>query len=149
MKKNLLFFFACILLSSVTVGDLIHSPRTQSFLAVSVPASTPTTLASISVSVPTGFVGGYVVFQVPSGTLISAQLLLDGQNIWDKTFAAGLNYGFGSDSTYGVKILQTASLQTITFGWQQTLVFQRSLQVIVQGNAVITQVTADILTGAV
>ena len=87
-----------------------------------------------------------------SGTndLTFAILDIDGRNVTNLSFAAAANSGLTQQNPYGLVLLSSTSLKTLTVGFPTPLLYKRSLRLSVTVNEPnVVQILANVIHGAV
>ena len=73
---------------------------------------------------------------------------IDGRNVTNLSFAAALNQGLTQQNPYGLVVLNTAALKTMTVGFPTPLLYKRSLTLSVTVNEPnVVQVLANVVHG--
>lgn len=73
---------------------------------------------------------------------------IDGRNVTSLSFAAAVNVGLTQHNPYGVVLLQTSRIKTMTVGFPTPLRYRRSLRLSVRVNEPnVVQILANVIHG--
>ena len=96
------------------------------------------------------FVAAAVSKQGGTNDLTFVILDIDGRNVTNLSFAAANNQGLTQHNPYGLVLLHSPVIKTMTIGFPTPLVFKRSLRLSVKVNEPnVVQVLANIIRGSV
>lgn len=108
------------------------------------------THALVTLTGPGVFLGAEVSKQGGTTDLTFVILDIDGRNVVNLSIAAAANQGLTQQNPYGLVLLQSAALKTMTLGFPTPLLYKRSLELKVtvnEGNVV--QIVGNVVHGAV
>ncbi len=98
---------------------------------------------------PGVFLGAEVSKQGGTNDITFVILDIDGRNVTNLSFAAAANQGLTQQNPYGLVLLQSAALKTLTVGFPTPLLYKRSLSLSVTVNeANVVQIIANVIHGA-
>jgi len=107
------------------------------------------THALITLRGPGVFLGAEVSKQGGTNDLTFVILDIDGRNVTNLSFAAAVNQGLTQQNPYGLVLLATTALKTVTIGFPTPLLYKRSLTLSVTVNeANVVQILANVIHGA-
>jgi hypothetical protein len=96
------------------------------------------------------FVAAAVSKQGGTNDLTFVILDIDGRNVTNLSFAAANNQGLTQHNPYGLVVLHSTALKTMTIGFPTPLIFKRGLRLSVKVNEPnVVQILANIIHGAV
>ena len=96
------------------------------------------------------FVAAAVSKQGGTNDLTFVVLDIDGRNVTNLSFAAANNQGLTQHNPYGLVVLHSPVIKTMTIGFPTPLVFKRSLRLSVRVNEPgVVQIVANIIRGSV
>jgi hypothetical protein len=94
------------------------------------------------------FLGAAVSKQGGSNDLTFVIIDIDGRNVTNLSYAAAANQGLTEHNPYGLVLVQSSSIKTITVGFPTPLRYRRSLRVSVTVNeANVAQILANVVHG--
>ena len=94
------------------------------------------------------FMGAEVTKQGGSGDLTFVILDIDGRNVVNLSYAAVENWGLTQQNPYGLVILKSNALKTMTIGFPSPLCYQKSLRFTVTVNeSGVVQILANVIHG--
>jgi hypothetical protein len=98
---------------------------------------------------PGVFVAAAVSKQGGTNDLTFVILDIDGRNVTNLSFAAANNLGLTQHNPYGLVMLHSTALKTVTVGFPTPLVYKRSLRLSVKVNETnVVQIVANVIHGA-
>lgn len=83
---------------------------------------------------PGCFLSARVVKQGGDSHLTFVDLTLDGKKVVNRSVAALRNWATTEDNSYGVMVFTSASINTVTIGFDHPLMYQRSLELSITVN---------------
>ena len=102
----------------------------------------------VSLNGPGVFVAAEVAKQGGSSDLSFVILDIDGRNVTNLSFSAAANSGLTQQNPYGLVLLHSAALKTLTIGFPTPLLYRRSLTLSVTVNeANVVQILANVIHG--
>lgn len=98
---------------------------------------------------PGVFLGAQITKQDGSNDLTFVDLEIDGRNVVNLSFAAAKNWGLTQSNPYGLVLLESNGVSTLTVGWPTPLRFDRklTLSVTVKESGV-DQILANVIRGS-
>jgi hypothetical protein len=97
---------------------------------------------------PGVFLGAEVSKQGGSNDITFVVLDIDGRNVTNLSFAAAQNQGLTQQNPYGLVLLGSGSLKTMTIGFPTPLLYKRELRLSVTVNeANVAQILANVIHG--
>jgi hypothetical protein len=73
---------------------------------------------------------------------------IDGRNVTNVSSAAAINWGLTQQNPYGLVVLQTSGIKTMTIGFPTLLLFKQSLRFAVTVNeSGVAQIVASVIHG--
>ena len=104
----------------------------------------------IALEGPGVFVAAAISKQGGTNDLTFVILDIDGRNVTNLSFAAANNAGLTQHNPYGLVLLHSTSLKTVTVGFPTPLVYKRSLRLSVKvSEPNVAQILANVIHGAV
>ena len=98
---------------------------------------------------PGVFLGAMVSKQGGTNDLTFVILDIDGRNVTNLSYAAAANVGLTQQNPYGLVLLHSAALKTMTVGFPTPLLYKQKLVVSVTVNEPgVVQILANIIHGA-
>ena len=98
---------------------------------------------------PGVFLGAAITKQGGTNDLTFVILDIDGRNVENLSFAAAGNAGLTQQNPYGLVLLQSNALKTMTFGFSTPLLFQRTLRLRGTVNEPdVAQILVNVIHGA-
>jgi hypothetical protein len=95
------------------------------------------------------FLAAEVTKQGGDSDLTFVSLDIDGRNVTNISFAAAENSGLIQYNPYGLVLLKSAALQTLTIGFPTPLLFKRELRLSVTvREAGVVQILGNVIHGA-
>ena len=95
------------------------------------------------------FVAAAVSKQGGTNDLTFVILEIDGRNVTNLSFAAANNWGLTQHNPYGLVMLHSTAIKTVTIGFPTPLVYKRSLRLSVRVNEPnVVQILANVIHGA-
>jgi hypothetical protein len=108
------------------------------------------THALVTLTGPGVFLGAEVSKQGGTNDLTFVILDIDGRNVVNLSMAAAINQGLTQQNPYGLVLLQSGALKTMTLGFPTPLTYKRSLELKVTVNeANVVQIVGNVVHGAV
>jgi hypothetical protein len=108
------------------------------------------THALVTLKGPGVFLGAEVSKQGGASDLTFVILDIDGRNVVNLSIAAAANQGLTQQNPYGLVLLQSAALKTMTLGFATPLLYKRSLELKVTVNEPnVVQIVGNVVHGAV
>jgi len=99
---------------------------------------------------PGVFLGAEVSKQGGTNDLTFVILDIDGANVTNMSYAAARNLGLLQQNPFGLVLLQSALVKTMTIGFATPLRFARSLRLSVKvSEPTVVQILANVITGSV
>ena len=108
------------------------------------------TYALVNLKGPGVFLGAEVSKQGGTNDLTFVILDIDGRNVANLSYAGAINQGLTQQNPYGLVLLQTPVIKTVTIGFPTPLLYKRSLTLSVtvnEGN--VAQILANVIHGGV
>ena len=103
----------------------------------------------VSLKGPGVFLGAQVTKQGGNTGITFVSLDIDGRNVANLSFAAAANWGLTQQNPYGIVLLKSRSLKTMTIGWPSPLRFNRGLTLSVTVNEPgIVQILGNVVHGS-
>jgi hypothetical protein len=103
----------------------------------------------VSLEGPGLFVAAAVSKQGGTNDLTFVILEIDGRNVTNLSFAAANNWGLTQHNPYGLVMLHSTAIKTVTIGFPTPLVYKRSLKLSVKVNEPnVVQILANVIHGA-
>ena len=99
---------------------------------------------------PGVFLGAEISKQGGTNDLTFVVLDIDGRNVSNLSYAGAINQGLTQQNPYGLVLLQSPAIKTVTIGFPTPLVYKKSLNLSVtvnEGNVV--QILANVIHGGV
>jgi len=106
------------------------------------------TYALVNLRGPGVFLGAEVSKQGGTNDITFVILDIDGRNVANLSYAGAINQGLTQQNPYGLVLLQSPSIKTVTIGFPTPLLYKRSLSLSVtvnEGNVV--QILANVIHG--
>jgi hypothetical protein len=98
---------------------------------------------------PGVFLAAAVSKQGGTNDLTFVILDIDGRNVTNLSYAAAANLGFTQHNPYGLALMQTGPVKTLTVGFPAPLRFERSLKLSVKvSEPSVVQILANVIHGA-
>ena len=98
---------------------------------------------------PGVFLAAEVTKQGGANDLTFVILDIDGRNVTNLSFAAAANQGLNQHNPYGLALLQSPVLKTMTVGFPAPLRFARELQLrVTVSEANVVQILGNVITGS-
>jgi len=120
--------------------------RTQGLNAPAPPGS----FVLMNLQGPGVFLGAEVSKQGGTNDLTFVILDIDGANVTNMSYAAARNLGLLQQNPFGLVLLQSALVKTMTIGFPTPLRFARSLRLSVKvSEPTVVQILANVITGSV
>lgn len=130
---------------SRTCAAGVCDPRRTQGLKAPAPQGTR---ALVKLEGPGVFLGAAISKQGGTTDLTFAILDIDGRNVTNLSYAAARNQGLTQHNPYGLVLLQSALVKTLTVGFPTPLRFDRSLQLSVKVNEPnVVQILANVVHG--
>src|SRR5882672_11402348 len=108
----------------------------------------PNTYVLVNLEGPGVFLGAAVAKQGGTTDLTFVILDIDGQNVTNVSYAGVRNQGLTQHNPYGLVLLQSALIKTLTVGFPAPLRFDRSLRLSVKVNEPnVVQILANVIHG--
>ena len=108
------------------------------------------TYALVNLKGPGVFLGAEVSKQGGTNDLTFVILDIDGRNVANLSYAGAINQGLTQQNPYGLVLLQTPVIKTVTIGFPTPLLYKRSLTLSVtvnEGN--VAQILANVIHGGI
>ncbi len=108
------------------------------------------TYSLVTLKGPGVFLGAEISKQGGTNDLTFVVLDIDGRNVANLSYAGAINQGLTQQNPYGLVLLQSPAIKTVTIGFPTPLVYKRSLNLSVtvnEGNVV--QILANVIHGGV
>jgi hypothetical protein len=108
------------------------------------------TYALVNLKGPGVFVGAEISKQGGTNDLTFVILDIDGRNVANLSYAGAINEGLTQQNPYGLVLLQSPSIKTVTIGFPTPLIYKRSLSLSVtvnEGN--VAQILANVIHGGI
>ena len=108
------------------------------------------TYSLVTLKGPGVFLGAEISKQGGTNDLTFVILDIDGRNVANLSYAGAINQGLTQQNPYGLVLLQSPAIKTVTIGFPTPLVYKRSLNLSVtvnEGNVV--QILANVIHGGV
>jgi hypothetical protein len=108
------------------------------------------TYALVNLRGPGVFLGAEVSKQGGTNDITFVILDIDGRNVANLSYAGAINQGLTQQNPYGLVLLQSPSIKTVTIGFPTPLLYKRSLTLSVtvnEGN--VAQILANVIHGGV
>lgn len=97
---------------------------------------------------PGVFLGAEVSKQGGANDITFVILDIDGRNVTNLSFAGAANQGLTQQNPYGLVLVQSPAIKTMTVGFPTPLLFKRSLRLRVTVNEPgVVQILANVITG--
>jgi hypothetical protein len=129
-----------------TCATGVCDPRRTQGLKAPAP---PGTYGLVSLEGPGVFLGAAVSKQGGTTDLTFVMLDIDGRNVTNLSYAAARNQGLTQHNPYGLVLLQSALVKTLTVGFPAPLRFDRSLKLSVKVNEpAVVQILANVISGS-
>jgi hypothetical protein len=94
------------------------------------------------------FLGAEVSKQGGDDDLTFVILDIDGRNVTNVSYAAAVNCGLTQQNPYGLMVLQTSGIKTMTIGFPTPLLYKQSLRFAVTVNEDdVVQIVANVIHG--
>ena len=98
---------------------------------------------------PGVFLGAEVTKQGGTNDLTFVVLDIDGRNVTNLSYAAANNSGLTQQNPYGLVLLHSAALKSLTIGFPTPLLYKRSLRLSVTVNEPgVVQILANVIHGS-
>ena len=95
------------------------------------------------------FVAAAISKQGGTNDLTFVSLEIDGRNVTSLSFAAANNWGLTQHNPYGLVLLHSTAIKTLTIGFPTPLVYKRSLRLSVRvSEPNVVQILANVIHGA-
>jgi hypothetical protein len=108
------------------------------------------TYALVTLKGPGVFIAAEISKQGGTNDLTFVVLDIDGRNVANLSYAGALNQGLTQQNPYGLVLLHSASIKTVTLGFPTPLVYKRSLNLSVTVNEPgVVQIVANVIHGGV
>lgn len=125
-------------------GGICNPERTQGLQA---PAPNGTH-ELVTLQGPGVFVAMEVSKQGGTNDLTFVILDIDGRNVTNLSFAAAINQGLTQQNPYGLVVVQSSALETMTVGFPTPLIYKESLRLRVAVNEPnVVQIVANVIHG--
>ena len=108
------------------------------------------TYALVNLKGPGVFLGAEISKQGGTNDLTFVILDIDGRNVANLSYAGAINQGLTQQNPYGLVLLQSPAIKTVTIGFPTPLLYKRSLTLSVtvnEGN--VAQILANVIHGGV
>ena len=103
----------------------------------------------VSLRGPGVFLGAAVAKQGGANDLTFVILDIDGRNVANLSFAAAANQGLTQQNPYGLVLVHSPALKTMTLGFPTPLLYKRSLELRVTVNETsVVQIVGNVVHGA-
>jgi hypothetical protein len=103
----------------------------------------------VSLTGPGVFLGAAVSKQGGTKDLTFVILDIDGRNVVNLSYAAANNQGLTQQNPYGLVLVHSAAIKTMTLGFPTPLLFKRSLKLRVTVNEPgVVQILGNVVHGA-
>jgi len=107
------------------------------------------TYALVTLKGPGVFLGAEVAKQGGTNDLTFVILDIDGRNVTNLSYAAAENAGLTQQNPYGLVLLHSGALKTLTVGFPTPLLYKRELKLSVKVNEPsVVQILANVIHGA-
>jgi len=125
----------------------VCNPRRTQGLKAPAPLGT---FVLVNLQGPGVFLGAEVSKQGGTNDLTFVILDIDGANVTNISYAAARNLGLLQQNPFGLVLLQSALVKTMTVGFPAPLRFGRSLRLSVKvSEPTVVQILANVITGSV
>ncbi|HMB37330.1 MAG TPA: hypothetical protein VKV41_25005 [Methylomirabilota bacterium] len=132
---------------TATCAPGVCNPRRTQGLKAPAPAGT---FVLMNLQGPGVFLGAEVSKQGGTNDLTFVILDIDGANVTNMSYAAARNLGLLQQNPFGLVLLQSALVKTMTIGFPTPLRFARSLRLSVKvSEPTVVQILANVITGSV
>ena len=132
---------------TATCAPGVRNPRRTQGLKALAP---PGTFVLVNLQGPGVFLGAEVSKQGGTNDLTFVILDIDGVNVTNMSYAAARNLGLLQQNPFGLVLLQSALVKTMTIGFPTPLRFARSLRLSVKvSEPTVVQILANVITGSV
>jgi len=102
----------------------------------------------VSLKGPGVFVSAHVTKQGGATGLTFPSLDIDGKNVVNLSFAAAQNWGLTQHNSYGIVLLSSRVIKTLTMGFPTPLSFEKELKLSVTVNEPgVKQIVANVIHG--
>jgi len=102
----------------------------------------------VSLAGPGVFLGAAISKQGGTNDLTFVILEIDGRNVANLSYAAAANQGLTEQNPYGVVLLNSTAIKTMTLGFPTPLLYKRSLRLRVTVNEPgVVQILANVVHG--
>lgn len=133
--------------STRTCAPGVCDPRRTQGLRAPAPQGTH---VLVNLEGPGVFLGAAISKQGGANNLTFVILDIDGRNVTNLSFAAAGNVGLTQQNPYGVVLVQSALVKTLTVGFPAPLRFARSLRLSVKvSEPNVVQILANVVHGGV
>jgi hypothetical protein len=106
------------------------------------------TYALVTLKGPGVFLGAHVSKQGGTSDITFVALDIDGRNVTNLSFSAAMNLGLTQQNPYGLVLLQSGGLKTLTIGFPTPLLYKRGLRLSVTVNEPnVAQILANVVHG--
>jgi len=106
------------------------------------------TYALVTLKGPGVFLGAHVSKQGGTSDITFVVLDIDGRNVTNVSFSAAINLGLTQQNPYGLVLLQSGGLKTLTIGFPTPLLYKRGLRLSVTVNEPnVAQILANVVHG--
>ena len=108
------------------------------------------TYSLVTLKGPGVFLGAEISKQGGTNDLTFVILDIDGRNVANLSYSGAINQGLTQQNPYGLVLLQSPAIKTVTIGFPTPLVYKRGLNLSVtvnEGNVV--QILANVIHGGV
>jgi hypothetical protein len=103
----------------------------------------------VSLEGPGVFLGAAISKQGGTNDLTFVILDIDGRNVTNVSYAGVRNHGLTQHNPYGLVLLQSALVKTLTVGFPTPLRFDRSLKLSVKvSEPTVVQILANVISGS-
>jgi hypothetical protein len=132
---------------AATCAPGVCNPRRTQGLKAPAP---PGTFVLVNLQGPGVFLGAEVSKQGGTNDLTFVILDIDGANVTNMSYAAARNLGLLQQNPFGLVLLQSALVKTVTVGFPTPLRFARNLRLSVKvSEPTVVQILANVITGSV
>ena len=108
------------------------------------------TYSLVTLKGPGVFLGAEISKQGGTNDLTFVVLDIDGRNVANLSYAGAINQGLTQQNPYGLVLLQSPAIKTVTIGFPTPLVYKRSLNLSVTVNeGSVVQILANVIHGGV
>jgi len=133
------------LLSRITCAVGVCDPERTEGLQAPAPSGT---YELVTLEGPGLLLGAEVSKQGGDDDLTFVILDIDGRNVTNVSYAAAINWGLTQQNPYGLVVLQTSGIKTMSIGFPTPLLYKRSLRFAVTVNeSGVAQIVANVIHG--